>query len=69
LTRVSIGFAKCFLAMDHRDESAFTRVFNALLPGDDGRDVLSGPGHDSPTADARYAGRLPGAITGSSWHA
>jgi crossover junction endodeoxyribonuclease RuvC len=26
--------------MDRRDESAFTRVFNALLPGDDGGDVL-----------------------------
>jgi|SRR5712664_2361253 crossover junction endodeoxyribonuclease RuvC len=46
LTGVSIRLAKCSLAMDRRDESAFTRVFNALLPGDDGRDVPSDPGHE-----------------------
>jgi len=29
--------------MDRRDESAFTRVFNALLPGDGGKDVPADP--------------------------
>jgi hypothetical protein len=54
LIRVSIRFARCFCRAIDRQVKA----------GDDGSDGAFG--RTAPKVSSRYAGRLPGAITGSS---